>query len=95
MRRDVVLPIQPIAFLTFSLSSPPWHLKAPFITCARREVFLSCPYSPSSIWTGLTLQGAFAWTVRSLRTQKTITFITIVVRPNWATCYKEKISSLS
>ena len=28
-RRVVVLPIQPIAFLTFSLSSPSWHLKVP------------------------------------------------------------------
>ena len=29
--RIVVLPIQTIAFLTFSLSSPSWHLKVPYI----------------------------------------------------------------
>ena len=29
----VVLPIQPIAFLTFSLSSPSWPLKVPNMTC--------------------------------------------------------------
>ena len=29
--RIVVLPIQTIAFLTFSLSSPSWYVKVPYI----------------------------------------------------------------
>ena len=66
-------------------------------TCTSREIFLSCSYGPGPCWAWCTLQGAFTWTVRSLRTQKTIISVTVVVRPNRTACCNdsENVNNIS
>ena len=48
--RVVVLLIQPIAFLTFLLSSPSWHLKVFLCSCAIQGPVLNLTLCKRGIW---------------------------------------------